>query len=68
MTIFYEVRSSSKPDGEGKRLEPSRYASQPDAESAARRESAMGFFSSVWLVENGRESYLCEFKAVEVAA
>lgn len=71
MTAYhYEVRSSSKPDGEGELLEPSRYATRENAEKAAERESRLGFFSNVWRVGvgmYGETDYLCEYAAAEVA-
>lgn len=65
--IYFEVRSSSHPGGQGEILEPSRFTTREDAEKAARRESAMGFFSQVWSVMDGIERYLCEY-AAKVAA
>lgn len=72
MSIYFEVRSSTRPDGDGEQLESSRYSSMEDAEAAARHESAMGFFSSVWQCSIGHfgllEQYCCEYAAAEVAA
>lgn len=76
MSIFFEVRSSTLPDGAGEQLEPSRYLTRKDAENAAQRESLLGFFSSVWMrgTETGPgcedvypHCYLCEY-AAKVAA
>ena len=68
MNIYFEVRSSSKPDGEGEILEPSRYATRDDAEKAAERESRLGFFSTVFEVSSCSmlDRYLCEYAAAEV--
>lgn len=76
MSIYFEVRTSTKPDGGGELLEFSRYPTREDAEKAAQRESLLGFFSSVWMRSTeagpgGEDAYphryLCEY-AAKVAA
>lgn len=72
MSIYFEVRSSSKPDGEGDLLEPSRYSTREDAEKAAERESRLGFFSYVYKCTLSSlgclDQYQCEYAAVKGAA
>jgi len=75
MTTYFEVRSSSKPDGEGEIMVPSRYLTREDAEKAAERESRIGFFSSVWKCgevdgdgDFVHHTYLCEYAPARVAA
>lgn len=72
MSIFFEVRTSTEPEGKGEQLEPSRYPTRADAEKAAQHESSLGFFSSVWMrsTETGSggddvypHRYLCEYAA-----
>lgn len=69
---YYEVRSNSKPDGDGEVLEPSRHSTIVDAVKAAERESRIGFFPVVWKCTISHlgclEQYCCEYAAAKEAA
>lgn len=78
MGIYFEVRSSSKPEGEGERFESSRRDTREEAEQAAMELSRRGFFAQVWQVRECNpiskgeppylvNDYLCEYAAAKVA-
>lgn len=78
MSIYFEVRSSSKPEGDGERFELSRCDTREEAEQAAMELSMWGFFSQVWQVRECNpiskgeppylvNDYLCEYAAAKVA-
>lgn len=77
MSIYFEVRRRTKPDGE--QFEASRHDTRGEAEQAALDLARRGFFSQVWQVrectperkgERGYlvSDYLCEYAAAKGAA
>lgn len=79
MSIYFEVRSSSRPEGEGEQFVSSRHDTRGEADLAALELSRRGFSSQVWQVREctperkGERGYLvndclCEYAAAKVAA
>lgn len=80
MGIYFEVRASSNPEGEGEQLFfPVRFDIREQAERTAQHYAKSGFFSQVWQVRECNpiskgeppylvNDYLCEYAAAKVAA